>query len=139
MVTTDEQDRSYVDRGAAGKHRHPHPILLAVVAVLAALGLLGLAGCSSDSKQSGEVKTFVVPKGTAEKIYEGQVVDLMPSEVKLKVGDSLVIRNDDVETVTVGPFTVRAGETLTQKFQRPQTLIGECALSGSGDIKIVVA
>jgi hypothetical protein len=81
----------------------------------------------------------VVPQGTSERVFRGEVVDIMPPEVRLEVGDTLVVRNEDFETVTVGPFTVRAGETLRQEFQRPQTLIGECTLSGSGEIKIIVA
>ncbi|MEZ5181953.1 MAG: hypothetical protein R2702_08785 [Acidimicrobiales bacterium] len=54
------------------------------------------------------------------------------------MGDTLVVRNDDTETMVVGPFTVRPGETLTQHFQRAQTLVGECSLSGSGTVEIVV-
>ncbi len=62
----------------------------------------------------------------------------MPSEVPMRVGDTIVVRNDDVETATVGPFTVRPGETLTQTFRSPMTLVGECTLSGTGEVEIVV-
>jgi hypothetical protein len=114
------------------------PILLAVVALVALVGLgAGIAALTS-SGGDGETVTFVVPEGTTERIFFGETVDLMPARVEMRVGDTLVVRNDDVETMVVGPFTVRPGETLTQHFQRPQTLQGECTLSGTGEIEIVV-
>lgn len=86
----------------------------------------------------GRTATFVVPAGTAKKVEQGAKVEIMPRVVRLEVGDSLVIRNDDDQTALVGPYIVKAGSTLTQKFQRPQYLVGECSLSGSGEIKIIV-
>ena len=114
------------------------PVLLAVVALLALVGAGALIAKVTAPDQTGETVTFVVPKGTAEKAFFGEKVDIMPSRVALNVGDTLVIRNDDEETSVVGPFTVRPGETLRQHFQRPQKLVGECTLSGSGTIEIVV-
>lgn len=114
------------------------PILLMLIVAaavgIAAIALVSLAGGGDEA----ETVTFVVPEGTAEEVFFGNEVDIMPPEVDLRVGDTLVIRNDDKQTATVGPFTVRAGETLTQTFRRPQTLIGECTLSGTGEVKIVV-
>lgn len=114
------------------------PIVLAVVALIALVGAGVVIAKITAPDTSGETLTFVVPAGTTEKIFFGETVDIMPARVELDVGDTLVVRNDDSETMVVGPFTVRAGETLTQHFQRPQTLIGECTLSGSGTIEIVV-
>jgi hypothetical protein len=114
------------------------PILLAAVAIVAVMVIGGAVAALLNSGGDGETLTFVVPEGTAERGYLGETVDIMPSEVQLRVGDTLVVRNDDTQTATVGPFTVRPGETLEQRFQRPQTLIGECTLSGTGEIKIVV-
>lgn len=114
------------------------PVLLTVVVAALVLGLVVAVAAVTGSEHQAERVTYVVPEGTAEDLYQGKTVDIMPATVDLRVGDTLVIRNDDVQTATVGPFTVRAGETLTQTFRRPQTLIGECSLSGSGEVKIVV-
>jgi hypothetical protein len=111
---------------------------LAVISIVAAL-VIGVAVASLlGGDDGGETVTYVVPEGTAERGYLGETVDIMPPEVLMSVGDTLVIRNDDTQTATVGPFTVRPGETLEQRFQRPQTLIGDCTLSGTGEIKIIV-
>ncbi|MFN8016826.1 MAG: hypothetical protein U0P45_01750 [Acidimicrobiales bacterium] len=136
-TTTDEQVPAEAEQVPMRARGWGIPVLLAVVVVAVIVG--AFAAMSAVANHHDAVtKTYTVPKGTAQKVYEGKTVDLMPAEVKLQVGDSLVIKNDDVETVTVGPFTVRAGETLTQTFRRPQTLIGECAISGSGSIRIEV-
>lgn len=114
------------------------PIVLALVALVAVVVIGGSLAALLGGDGEGETLTFVVPEGTAERGYLGETVDIMPAEVQMAVGDTLVVRNDDTQTATVGPFTVRPGETLTQRFQRPQTLIGDCTLSGTGEIKIVV-
>lgn len=114
------------------------PVLLAVVALVLLVGAGVVIAEITAPDQAGETVTFVVPEGTAEQAFFGEPVDIMPSRVELDVGDTLVIRNDDAETMVVGPFTVRPGETLTQHFQRPQTLVGECSISGTGTVEIVV-
>jgi hypothetical protein len=107
------------------------------IVVLAGVGLF-VAFSLRDTGPSAKTVTYVVPDGTTAKAWKGEKVEIMPPVVNLNVGDTLVIRNLDSQTVTVGPFAVRAGETLTQRFNQPQTLIGECTLSGSGSIRIVV-
>ena len=82
--------------------------------------------------------TYVVEAGTGARLDLGLEVELMPTEVRLAVGDTLVIRNEDDRDYTVGPYSVRAGETVEQTFQRAQVLVGECSLSGTGEIQIIV-
>jgi hypothetical protein len=106
--------------------------VLVVFVVAVVLGVLVL------SAGGATTRTFVVEAGTGERLDRGEVVELMPTEVRLGVGDTLVIRNDDERDYTVGPYRVRAGEELEQTFQRPQTLVGECSLSGTGEVRIVV-
>ncbi len=136
-TTTDQQDLEDAQVPLRARGWGIPILLAAVVMVVVVVAGVVITSATGDDPES-VTKTFVVPEGTSEQVYRGEVVNIMPSQVDLAVGDTLVVRNDDVETVTVGPFTVRAGETLTQQFQRPQTLIGECSLSGSGEIKIVV-
>jgi hypothetical protein len=136
-TTVDEagDGTEYVPRRARG---WGIPILLTVVVAVLLGGVALLIGTVTGDRHSAETVTFVVPDGTAEDLFFGKKVDIMPPKVELKVGDTLVIRNDDSQTASVGPFTVRAGETLKQTFRRPQTLIGECTLSGTGEVKIIV-
>jgi hypothetical protein len=113
-------------------------VLIAISVVALVLAGVLIVRLVSPEEASGEVVTYLVPAGTADKVAQGEKIEIMPREVRLDVGDSLVIRNDDDQTALVGPYVVKAGSTLTQKFQRPQYLVGECSISGSGEIKIIV-
>ncbi len=106
--------------------------LLALVVVLGVLVLALVSGSST-------TRTFVIEAGTGARLDAGEQVELMPTEVRLGVGDTLVLRNEDDRDYSVGPYLVRAGETIEQTFRRPQVLVGECSLSGTGEIRIVVA
>lgn len=109
---------------------------IAVIAVSLAVFAVG----REEDKPSRPARnvSYVVPKGTAEKAANGERVNVMPARVLLKVGDSITVRNDDTETATIGPFTVRPGEKIIQSFGYPQVLVGECSLSGTGEVKIIV-
>lgn len=125
--------------------RRPGRTVLVPWLVVAALAL---AGCGSTSEPAaapstttapaGEEVTFVVPEGTVELLGKVRSVDIMPDVVEMEVGDTLVIHNQDVEQIEVGPYFIRPGETLRQTFQRPQTITGSCGLSTSGTVEIIV-
>lgn len=83
--------------------------------------------------------SFVVAAGTGERIDAGEVVELMPAEVRLSVGDTLELRNDDTRDHVIGPYFVRAGEVLSQTFTRAQELSGDCELNGEGVLRLIVA
>lgn len=106
-------------------------LLLGVVAIVALLSLRDGGG--------GETVTYVVDAGTGELLDAGEAVEIMPAEVRLSVGDTLVIRNDDDRDYVIGPYFVRAGETLQQTYTRAQELTGACELSGHGELRVVVS
>jgi hypothetical protein len=102
--------------------------------VLVVVGLVTWALVSGGA----EVHSYTIEVGTGARLDAGERVELMPTEVRLSVGDTLVVRNDDDRDFMVGPYLVRAGETVEQTFRSAQVLVGECSLSGSGEIRIVV-
>jgi len=79
-----------------------------------------------------------VPLGTAAKIAAGETVELLPSRLEFAVGDTLEIRNHDLEAHDVGPYNVAAGQSLTQTFASPGVLQGICTLHPEGEVTIVV-
>ena len=113
---------------------------IAATAVGVATVVLVLAGLVGWAVLGGgaTTRTFTIEPGTGARLDSGEVVELMPTEVHLSVGDTLVVRNDDDRDFMVGPYLVRAGETVEQTFRSAQVLVGECSLSGSGEIRIVV-
>ena len=112
-------------------------VVLGAILLIPLVAVGGWLLVSNDEPASRTV-TYIVEPGTAARIAKGEQIQIMPPELQLKVGDSLVVRNDDKATMTVGPYTVDPGQTLNQRFQRPQTLIGDCSLSSTGEVRIVV-
>lgn len=124
-----------------GRRRGPGLRGLLLVGALAVLvipaALIGvLVAVSSDG--GGEEYRVEVPRGTGDRLDAGDDVQLMPTEVRLAVGDRMVVQNDDDRTHVVGPYTVRPGERLVQRFNEPTVIEGECTLIPEETIRIVV-
>lgn len=81
---------------------------------------------------------FVIPLGTAARIEAGERVEIVPAELVVEVGDALRIVNEDSSDHIVGVFFVAAGETLTQRFNSPAVLEGECSVHSSGSFTLRV-
>lgn len=83
---------------------------------------------------------IVIPQGTRQMLLIGEDHNLMPDELRLQASgrNVLVIRNDDIADHNIGPFFVRAGETVRQKFTQPAVFTGTCSIRHSDEIRIVV-
>lgn len=136
--TTTGTATSPSERGPRPRLLGPVLMVLAVaVLVLPVVGLyFVLRGNGADPKPT--VYSYTVPAGTGDRINKGEKVSIMPSDLHLKVGDHLVIRNDDVRVQTVGLFTVRPGETVDTPFPKPGVFKGACTMSSDGQIVITV-
>jgi hypothetical protein len=108
-------------------------LLRALVAVL--LLIAGTAGCSSDDPT---VHRFVIPAGSGARADAGEVLlDVFPASLAARVGDRIVIVNEDDRTHVVGPFTVRENETLDYRFAEPGRYQGDCTVHGDGHAAVI--
>ena len=80
----------------------------------------------------------VIPKGTGKRIRSGFHLFLIPENLQLHVGDSLVVVNEDTQVHEVGPFFVRPGETMVQTFTETGKFIGACTFHPVGEVSIEV-
>lgn len=81
---------------------------------------------------------YVIPAGTADRLAAGELLEIVPAELVVKVGDTIRIVNEDDTDHLVGLFFVGAGQTMTQRFRSEGTLQGECSVHPSGQFRIVV-
>lgn len=83
---------------------------------------------------------IIIPQGTQQMIRTGQGEDIIPTEIHLSLTGQhiLYIRNDDIADHTVGPFFIRAGETIRQEFTRAAEFIGKCTILHGNEVSIVV-
>ena len=122
--------------------------LAGLVAAVVTLVLL-VAGCGGTPRaalvetsplSTGETATYeyVIPYGTNVKLRAGQAIDIMPTELNARVGESIRIVNRDVADFMVGPFFVKGTSTVGMRFTEPGRLVGTCDMSASGEIVIDV-
>lgn len=120
---------------------------VAAVALIALV--LPLPACGSDDTPAiasyGEVSAdetadyeYVVPYGTSVRINAGQVVDLMPQYLEVRVGETIRIKNQDSRDYMIGPFFVAAAQTLSMRFTQEGTLSGTCTMNPEGIFEIEV-
>lgn len=64
--------------------------------------------------------------------------EVLPAELRVNVGDTIRIENQDDRGHTVGPFFVGANETLTQRFSTPGEFEGVCTVHPSGELVLIV-
>jgi hypothetical protein len=81
---------------------------------------------------------FVVPAGTSARLAAGEEIDIMPAEVRARVGESIRIENRDDAPFMVGPWYVGPGETMQQRFVSPGEFKGDCSLQVSGELRVIV-
>lgn len=82
---------------------------------------------------------YKVPFGTGNRLDAGEVIDVMPQTLNVKVGESIRIINDDVRDYMIGPFFVTAGQTLAMRFTQPGKLTGVCLVNPGGEFTINVS
>lgn len=137
--TSGRTDQSeVVDPEADGSRRSRAPLYLGlVVAGLCLLGGVAVGIFVLTGDDGGPSETVIqVPAGTSERLENGEDVELVPSNLELEVGDTLVIVNEDEALHQVGPYTVAPFQTLRQTFTVPGTIEGPCSLHPSGQVTL---
>ena len=84
---------------------------------------------------------YLIPAGTGARRDGGEIIDILPAELVMTVGETIRIVNDDDRGHTVGVFYVGPGEELRQTFTAPGELSGECSVHSSGQfvLRVVAA
>ena len=118
-------------------------VLIAAVVLLPLLaiasGLLVWTVTRSDgTTRPPKTIELVVPKGARKRLDAGEAVVVMPNKLEFRVGDRIVIRNEDIVNHSVGPYHVRPGEEFTFTFGSPGRYAGYCPVSDGKRYEIVV-
>ena len=87
---------------------------------------------------SGTTHTFVIPSGTADRVAAGEEVTIIPSDLRIRLRDRLVVVNEDSTTHQVASIVVGPGERVETRFSEAVSLSGFCSLHPSGRITIEV-
>jgi len=80
-----------------------------------------------------------IPLGTMSRIHSGDPVDdVMPPLLQVRLGQTLVLVNDDSVFHVYGPFSVRPGEAVRWRFVETGDTVGYCTVGPSKQITIRV-
>lgn len=122
--------------------------LTAVLAIMASTILVGCGGDGSfdvadvetgaDGSAEAAEHSYLIPAGTGAAKDAGDLVEILPADLTVKVGEVLELINEDDRGHIVGPFYVRAGETLRQEFTSTGVYEGICTVHPSGQVKVTV-
>jgi plastocyanin len=112
------------------------PIAVAVGVVVMVAG----DSSSSTVTTDGRLWSFVVPAGTKDLMDKGLLTeDILPEQLTVAVGDTVLIENQDSVVHSFGPFTVRPGESQKMTFSEPGYYFGVCTAGPHETITITVA
>ncbi len=114
--------------------------------IAVALALTVPAGCGDGSfdvadveaEAAGAEHSYLIPAGTGAAKDAGELVEILPADLTVRVGEVLELINEDDRGHIVGPFYVRAGETLRQEFTSTGVYEGVCTVHPSGQVKVTV-
>ncbi len=84
---------------------------------------------------------IIIPQGTRMmQQMDGLAMDVIPEEIRLNVNgqNTLIIQNNDIVDHIVGPYMVRAGETMRQTFTQPAVYQGKCSINARATLSIIV-
>lgn len=106
--------------------------MVALAAVVALGGLwFGLTGGATDHR-------YVIPAGTAERLNNGELIEIIPRELSFSAGDTMTVVNHDTADHNVSVTQVPAGETVTYEFPSPGHFDGACSVHPRGSLSITV-
>ena len=119
-------------------------LLIALIAATAVVTTAVIVLSGDDSiLRSSSITTaadyeYEIPLGTGKRTDAGEELDIFPRLLKVRVGESIRIVNNDDRDHLIGTFFVGAGETLTQEFVSPGMLTGECSIRPGSSFTIQV-
>jgi plastocyanin len=64
--------------------------------------------------------------------------DILPEQLTIAAGDTVLIENQDDVVHSFGPFTVRPGESQKMTFSEPGSYFGACTAGPHETITITV-
>jgi hypothetical protein len=80
-----------------------------------------------DYDRTPQVVELIVPLGAAERVAAGEPVPSIPDELVFVVGDTLLVKNEDVVDHELGPLWVPAGSSASLVLEQPRKFMYACS------------
>lgn len=81
---------------------------------------------------------LVIPKGTSEQVARGEQSPSIPKTMKFVVGDTLVVKNEDVVDHILGPLWIPANSSASLPLDSKESLAFDCSFQAGNSIGLDV-
>jgi len=81
---------------------------------------------------------LTIPKGTSEQVARGEQPPSIPKTLKFVVGDTLVVKNEDVVDHMLGPLWIPANSSASLPLQSKESLAFDCSFQAGNSIGLDV-
>ena len=80
-----------------------------------------------DTARAPKVVELVIPNGTAERVARGETPPTIPDSMKFVIGDTLLVKNEDVADHELGPLWIPAGTSASLLLDTVETYSYTCS------------
>lgn len=112
---------------------------LLIVAIVFA-GFISWSALAPLPARESREQPFVIPEGTWQRRRSGDLVDILPQQIRLTLGinDVLLLENQDNVPQTFGPALLMPGQSFRLPFEVASEYQFACTAHSSGQMTIIV-
>lgn len=125
------------DGDRVGMHRRRR--LAVLVPLVVALVVAAVVMVVEPPHRTDQRTLYTIEPGTGAKVAAGLPIDeVLPPRLETRVGEALVVRNEDVTSHVFGPFVLAPGQSWSQRFAMDGEYEMVCSLYPNVDLVIDV-
>src|SRR5690606_37368240 len=111
--------------------------LIAAIALAAVIAWAAFAPVPTSTTRE---QPFIIPEGTWARRMSGDLVDILPQQIRLTLGinDVLYLKNQDTVPQTFGPALLMPGQSFRLPFELASEYQFACTAHSSGQMTIIV-
>ena len=100
-----------------------------LLGILMAIGVneLSFLFLKSDAGRPPQRVDLLIPLGTAQKVARGESNPALPDKMVFVVGDTLVVKNEDVVDHRLGPLFIPTGTSASLTLSEPENMAFSCS------------
>jgi hypothetical protein len=92
----------------------------------------------TDSSRGPQIIELVIPEGTAEEVAAGRWVPTIPKSMVFVLGDTLMVRNDDVVDHELGPLWIPARSSASYRLDTAREVAYSCSFQPTNYMGLTV-
>jgi plastocyanin len=114
-------------------------IIAGIAAMMTVVAAVVIVALNRSDSTTATTYSFTIEEGTKDLIEAGITPENQPpTDLNIKVGDTLEVVNNDSAVHSYSFITVRPGETGSYTFKTPGTYVGACTVGVHTSVTIVV-